>query len=120
MENHRLDAGQTAEQPDHAAGRQRVAASPHPRRTDGVNHHEVAVEGQKSQKEDRTVEAQVVDTAYYFAHNLAKDPVGELHVGSQEGKAAHEDQGGHDQVQQEDVGHIGQLLKSRKRSLKHW
>lgn len=72
----------------------------------------MSVKGQESQEEHRTVEAQVVDTADYLAHDLAEDPVGQLHVDSVEGQAAHEDQGGQHQVQQQDVGHSGQLLKS--------
>lgn len=49
-----------------------------------------------------------------LAHDIAEDPVGELQVDSHEGETAHEDQGGHHQVDQQDVGHSSQLLKPKK------
>lgn len=111
VENHRLDARQAADQPHHSAGDYRIASIPHSWGAQGVHDCKVSVESQKSQEEDRTVEAQVVDASKNLTHDRAEDPVGELQVDPHEGKAAHEDHGGHHQVQQQDVGHSGQLLK---------
>lgn len=65
-------------------------------------------------KQDGAVGAQIVHGAMNLAHDIAEDPVGELQVDSHEGETAHEDQGGHHQVDQQDVGHSSQLLKPKK------
>lgn len=111
VENHWLDARQAADQPHRSAGDHSVPSVPQSRWAQGVDNSEVSVEGQKSEEEDRTVEAQIVDAAHNLAHNLAEDPVGELQVHPHEGKAAHEDQGRDHEVQQQDVGHGGQPLE---------
>lgn len=118
VDKHLLDAGQDADQPHHSAGDHCIPLIPHSGCAQGVHNCKVSVKGQKSKKEDRTVEAQIVGTSNNLAHGCAKDPAGELQVGSHEGKATHEDQGGQHQVQQQDVGHSGQLLKPRKWTFK--
>lgn len=65
----------------------------------------MAVKGQKSQEEDRTVVAQEVEASNNLAHGNAEDPGRELHVDCHEGKAAHKNHGGQHQIQQQDVGH---------------
>lgn len=113
LENHGPDAGQATEQPHRGAAHHRVARAPYSCCAQGVNDSEVPVEGQERQEKDRAVEAQMIDAAHHLAHNVAKDPVLQLHVSAQEGKAAHEDERGIHQVQQQDVGRGGQLLKPR-------
>ena len=115
---HLRDARQEADQPYHKTGDYRILSVPYTQSLQGVHNSKVSVKGQKSQEEDRAVKAQIVDTEHYLAHNIAKDPVGELNVDSYEGKGAHEDYGRQHQVQQEDVADIGQLLKPKKWSFK--
>lgn len=111
VEKHLVYARQAADQPHHHAGDHRVPPAPHPRRVQGVHDREVSVEGQKSEEEDGAVEAQVVDAAVYLAHGFAEGPFGKLQVDAQEGEAGHEDEAGEHQVEQQDVGHGGQLLE---------
>lgn len=109
VKDHLLGTGQKADQPHYHAGDPGIAEVPHC--AQGVHHCKVPVKGQQSQEEDRAIDAQVVHASDQLAHEAAEDPGGELHVDGHEGKAAHEDGGGQDQVEQQDVGHCGQLLK---------
>lgn len=114
MGNHGTDAGQAADYPHHSAGDYCIASAPQSRRVQGVDNGYVSIYGQNGEKEDGTVEAQVVAAAHYPAHNFAKNPFGELVLDSQEGKAAHEDYRREDQVEQQDIGHRGQPFKPKK------
>lgn len=118
VEKHLVYARQAADQPHHHAGDHRVPPAPHPRRVQGVHDREVSVEGQKRQEEDGAVEAQEVDAAVYLAHGVAEGPFAKLQVDAQEGEAGHEDEAGKHQVQQQDVGHGGQLLEPGGRRLR--
>lgn len=92
MGNHGTNAGQGADYPHYNTGDRHVVSASQSRCAQGVDNSYVSIYGQNCKKEDRTVEAQVVDTAHYLAHNFAKNPLGELLLDSQEGKTAHEDE----------------------------
>lgn len=111
VKHHLVDTCQDAHQPHHRAGDDGISQVPHPGGTQRVDDCKVSVEGEESKEEDGAVDAQVVHPSNNLAHDVTEDPAGELHVDGHEGKAAHENHRGEDQVQQQDVGHRGHLLK---------
>lgn len=111
VKDHLLHTCRHADQPHQRTGDPCVPEVPHPPRAQRVDHRKVPVEGEQSEEEDGAVDAQVVHGSNHPAHDVTEDPVGQLHVDGHEGQAAHEDDGGQDQVQQQNVGHRGQLLK---------
>lgn len=106
-----VEAGQHADQPHHQAGDHGVAPAPEARGAERVDHGQVTVEGEQGEEEHGAVEAQEVEAAVDLAHGFAKDPLCELQVDALQGEAAHEEQAGDDQVEQQDVGDGGQPLE---------
>uniref|UniRef100_A0AAV2K9L7 Uncharacterized protein n=1 Tax=Knipowitschia caucasica TaxID=637954 RepID=A0AAV2K9L7_KNICA len=111
LHDHGFDAGQSTDHPHGRTGDQRVGPAPQTRRRDRIDYGQVSIEGHQGQKEHGAEETQEVEAANYLAHGASEGPVLEELVHGHEGDAADEEQRGQDQVQQQQVGHCGQLLE---------